>query len=178
MAEKPAKKSLEPRKSKRLEAVVDAALAEPEATLSELVEKENLAGPTDEVMAHVPPEMTALPENQSGLLAHFPDGQTREPTKEELVEMGKAMVECMFGNPVVQELMKKAAAEATAPPKPKISGNHCRLCKSFLGDDPRGALWSEGGLCATYAHVQVPVSPEHYCQRFVFNEALRDAEPR
>lgn len=121
------------------------------------------------------PVVAEIPETSSGLLAYFPNGETREPTKEELVEMGRAIAERIFGNRNVQA---EPVARPDAPPKPKISGNHCRLCKSFAGNDPRGALWSDGGLCLTYNHVQMSVEPEHYCERFVFNEALRDAEPR
>jgi hypothetical protein len=121
------------------------------------------------------PVVAEIPETSSGLLAHFPNGETREPTKEELVEMGRAIAERLFGNRNVQA---EPVAKPDAPPKPKISGNHCRLCKSFAGNDPRGALWSDSGMCLTYNHVQMPVEPEHYCNRFVFDEALRDAEPR
>lgn len=121
------------------------------------------------------PVVAEIPETSSGLLAYFPNGETREPTKEELVEMGRAIAERIFGNRNVQA---EPVARPDAPPKPKISGNHCRLCKSFAGNDPRGALWSDSGHCLTYNHVQMSVEPEHYCERFVFNEALRDAEPR
>lgn len=121
------------------------------------------------------PVVAEIPEMSSGLLAHFPNGETREPTKEELVQMGRAIAERLFGNRNVQA---EPVAKPDAPPKPKLSGNHCRLCKSFAGNDPRGALWSDSGMCLTYNHVQMPVEPEHYCNRFVFDEALRDAEPR
>ncbi len=119
--------------------------------------------------------VTEQPVSTPGLLAHFPNGETREPTKDELVEMGRAIAARIFGNRNVEA---EPVARPDAPPKPKISGNHCRLCKSFAGNDPRGALWSDSGHCLTYNHVQSPVEPEHYCNRFVFNEALRDAEPR
>lgn len=123
------------------------------------------------------PVVAEIPETSTsgGLLAHFPNGETREPTHEELLQMGRAIAERIFGNRNVQA---EPVARLDAPPKPKVSGNHCRLCKSFAGNDPRGALWSDSGHCLTYNHVQSPVEPEHYCERFVFNEALRDAEPR
>lgn len=178
--------SEKPKKDKPLEGVVDAAVAETpkkdgtraHETIADVIEEYNdLKAESDAGL--IEPDcdktVTEQPVSTSGLLAHFPNGETREPTHEELVQMGRAIAERLFGNRNVE------AEPVAAPgdrPKPKVSGNHCRLCKSFAGNDPRGALWSESGHCLTYNHVQMPVEPEHYCNRFVFDEALRDAEPR
>lgn len=130
-------------------------------------------------MAHVPPGMMALPERRvesaSGLLVNV-GGVTREPTHDELLEMGRQMVGRIFGNPEVQAALQKEQ-NPDPRPKPIISGNHCRLCESFEGNDSRGSLYSDSGMCHTYPTPSV-VSPEYYCQRFVFDESLRDAEPR
>jgi len=168
---KPVSSRAKLKKDKLLEAVVDAAVAEtPENTVADsgktVAAAELTVHEAHEAPSYIPP---------SGLLAHFPNGETREPTREELVEMGRAIAERIFGN---RNVLIEPVAMPDAPPKPKISGNHCRLCKSFAGNDSRGALWSDSGHCLTYNHVQSPVEPEHYCERFVFNEALRDAEPR
>jgi len=160
------------KKGKLLEGVVDAALAETPKKDETRAHAESDAGLIE---PDCDKTVTEQPVSTSGLLAHFPNGETREPTKEELVQMGRAIAERLFGNRNVE------AEPVAAPgdrPKPKISGNHCRLCKSFAGNDPRGALWSDSGHCLTYNHVQSPVEPEHYCNRFVFDEGLRDAEPR
>ena len=150
-----------------------SSFVEPDCGRKRISYSEVRSSPNGTVMGL--PVVAEIPETSSGLLAHFPNGETREPTKEELVEMGRAIAERIFGNRNVQA---EPVARPDAPPSPKISGNHCRLCKSFAGNDPRGALWSDDGLCLTYNHVQMPVKPEHYCNRFVFDEALRDAEPR
>lgn len=109
--------------------------------------------------------------SQSGLLARFPDGTLREPTPEELSAMGRVLAAMLF--PRQSDAAENTEVNPNDPPKPKISGNHCRLCASFAGNDQRGPLWSESGHCLTYKHVQNPVEPEHYCERFVFNEGLR-----
>lgn len=108
---------------------------------------------------------------KSGLLARFPDGTLREPTPDELFAMGRVLAAMLF--PRQSDAAESTEANPNDPPKPKISGNHCRLCASFAGNDQRGPLWSESGHCLTYKHVQNPVQPEHYCERFVFNEGLR-----
>ena len=179
--------SEKPKKDKLLEGGVDAAVAETlkkkdgtraHETVEDVIEEYNdLKAEADAGL--IEPDcdktVTEQPVSISGLLAHFPNGETREPTKEELVQMGRAIAERIFGNRNVQA---EPVVMPDAPPKPKISGNHCRLCKSFAGNDSRGALWSDSGYCLTYNHVQMPVEPEHYCNRFVFDEGLRDAEPR
>lgn len=109
--------------------------------------------------------------SQSGLLARFPDGTLREPTPDELSAMGRVLAAMLF--PRQSDAAENTEANPNDPPKPKISGNHCRLCASFAGNDQRGPLWSESGHCLTYKHVQNPVEPEHCCERFVFNEGLR-----
>jgi len=108
--------------------------------------------------------------SESGLLARFPDGTVREPTQEELVEMGRQIAKRLFSREPVEMAQPQNPDD---PPPPKISGNHCRLCVSFAGNDPRGNLWANDGLCLTYKHAQKPVLPEDHCERFVFNEGLR-----
>jgi len=109
--------------------------------------------------------------SQSGLLARFPDGTLREPTPDELSAMGRVLAAMLF--PRQSDDAENTEVNPNDPPKPKISGNHCRLCASFAGNDHRGPLWSNSGHCLTYKHVQNPVEPEHCCNRFVFNEGLR-----
>jgi len=109
--------------------------------------------------------------SQSGLLARFPDGTLREPTSDELSAMGRVLAAMLF--PRQSDDAENTEVNPKDPPKPKISGNHCRLCASFAGNDHRGPLWSNSGHCLTYKHVQNPVEPEHCCERFVFNEGLR-----
>ena len=161
---------------KQVEATVSEVLAElQEACEEDVLER---AGAADEGAAGSFggfPIVAEIPEHrepvESGLLARFPDGSLREPTHEELLAMGRQLADRLFGRipPNVE-----AVLDPGAPPKPKISGNHCRLCKSFAGDDPRGSLWSTKGLCLTFKHVQNEVEPEYVCERFIFNEGLRD----
>lgn len=60
-------------------------------------------------------------------------------------------------------------------PQPKLSTPHCRMCKYFVSNDERGALWASQGLCTAFEH-HAKVVPEYYCTRFLFNEALRDGQ--
>lgn len=156
--------SAKPRKAnKAIETVADV-VEEYQEIKAEIEERE---GAADEGATE--PPLTVTP--QSGLLARFPDGTEREPTYAELVEMGRGLAAILF--PRQSDTTGEKEANPNDPPKPKISGNHCRLCASFAGNDSRGALWSDSGHCLTYKHVQNPVEPEHCCERFVFNEGLR-----
>lgn len=112
---------------------------------------------------------------QSGLVVRVGD-ELREPTHEELVEIGRQMVNRMFGLPGVQEAVNEILKEK--PPAPKLTTPHCRTCRYFSPNDSRGALWATGGLCLALQHVQPPVEPEYWCNKFIFNEGLRDAEPK
>ena len=121
------------------------------------------------------PVVAEIPETQSGLVVKVGD-ELREPTQEELVEIGRQMVNRMFGLPGVQEAVNEILKEK--PPAPKLTTPHCRTCKFFSPNDARGALWATEGYCLALQHVQPPVEPEYWCNRFIFNEGLRDAEPK
>lgn len=121
------------------------------------------------------PVLAEISETQSGLVVKVGD-ELREPTREELVEIGRQMVNRMFGLPGVQEAVAEVLKEK--PPAPKLTTPHCRTCKFFSPNDARGALWATEGHCLALQHVQPPVEPEYWCNRFIFNEGLRDAEPK
>ena len=126
------------------------------------------------------PSPPQIPRTVSGLLAVSKTGEYFEPSQDDLRQMGEAMLQRIFGNPEVQQAAVAVDRAASLPPPPKLSENHCRLCNYFRGDDSRGPLWAEKGECMVFGMATpVPLpSPEHYCQRFAFNEGLRDAEPR
>jgi len=172
-----AEKAVKPSKKEKPPEV--PPVVEPEVPVEDIPEvSSELSGTSGEQNRENYPEMKAISDdaglpayqNSSGLLARFPDGTVREPTHEELVEMGREIAKRLFSREPVEVAQLQ---NPDAPPPPKISGNHCRLCASFAGNDPRGALWSDEGLCLTYKHVQKPVLPENHCERFVFNEGLR-----
>lgn len=121
------------------------------------------------------PILAEIPETNSGLVVRVGD-ELREPTHEELVEIGRQMVNRMFGLSGVQEAVQGVLKEK--PPAPKLTTPHCRTCRYFSPNDSRGALWATGGLCLALQHVQPPVEPEYWCNKFIFNEGLRDAEPK
>lgn len=122
------------------------------------------------------PVLAEISETQSGLVVKVGD-ELREPTHEELVEIGRKMVGRLFGMPGVQEAADQILAKEK-PPAPKLATPHCRTCKFFVSNDSRGALWATQGHCLALQHVQPPVEPEYWCNRFIFNEGLRDAEPK
>lgn len=113
-------------------------------------------------------------KTQSGLLARYPDGEFREPTEEDLVQMGRAMVRRLFPQPdaTIQKVETR--------PKPIISGAHCRICKFFDGDDDRGPLYAAKGECTLFPQPD-KVMPDDLCKQkkgngiaFEVNESLRD----
>ena len=141
----------------------------------EILEREGEAGEMSLVDDDPIVEAAEIPETNSGLVVKVGD-ELREPTHEELVEIGRQMVNRMFGLPGVQEAVAEVLKEK--PPAPKLTTPHCRTCKFFSPNDARGALWATEGHCLALQHVQPPVEPEYWCNRFIFNEGLRDAEPK
>ena len=172
--------SAKPRKSNKPILTVADVVEEYQEVKAEIEERDAASVPDDDGQQRENyPELQAVSDEagtapyttESGLLARFPDGTLREPTPDELSAMGRVLAAMLF--PRQSDDAENTEANPNDPPKPKISGNHCRLCASFAGNDQRGPLWSESGHCLTYKHVQNPVEPEHYCERFVFNEGLR-----
>jgi len=183
---------LEPKQVKQRRAKSELPPESAEATEFEVVQEDEILereGEADEmsvvdddpIVEAVDDEVMGLPvlaeisETQSGLVVKVGD-ELREPTHEELVEIGRKMVGRLFGMPGVQEAVQEVLKEK--PPAPKLTTPHCRTCRYFSPNDSRGALWATGGLCLALQHVQPPVEPEYWCNRFIFNEGLRDAEPK
>ena len=141
----------------------------------EILEREGEAGEMSLVDDDPIVEAAEIPETQSGLVVKVGD-ELREPTREELVEIGRQIVNRILGLPGVQEAVNEILKEK--PPAPKLTTPHCRTCRYFSPNDSRGALWATQGHCLALQHVQPPVEPEYWCNRFIFNEGLRDAEPK
>lgn len=117
----------------------------------------------------VPLEPVEVPQNE--LLVFRDDGSLEPATQEDLVKIGSQMLRELFAKPEVAEAL--AVAQTEKPPAPKLQQNHCRLCNFFVPDDSRGPLWANGGKCSAQ-WPQPSVEPEFYCNRFIFNEGLRD----
>ena len=121
-----------------------------------------------EETASIPAEVPVVPPNE--LLVFRDDGSLEPATQADLEKIGTEILRNLFAKPEVKEVL---VVQTEKPPAPKLQQNHCRLCNFFVGDDPRGPLWANGGKCSAQ-WPQAPVEPEFYCNRFIFNEGLRD----
>lgn len=155
------------KESKKPKPVVRRSQAEIDA---EAADKFMMEQETSDVLEPITPEEAAnchLSEDGQLLIADVP---TTAPLKP-IVPPIPADVEIAFKN-VIEPIV---VAVPDLAPQPKLSTPHCRMCKYFVSNDARGALWASQGLCTAFEH-HAKVVPEYYCTRFLFNEALRDGQ--
>lgn len=147
---------------------VEQVIADELADAGVIVDQEQPDETVAEETAPVSAEAPVVPQNE--LLVFRDDGSLEPATHADLEKIGTEILRNLFAKPEVKEAL---ATQTEKPPAPKLQQNHCRLCNFFVSDDSRGALWATKGLCSAQ-WPQPPVEPEFYCNRFIFNEGLRD----
>lgn len=147
---------------------VEQVIADELADAGVVVDQEQPEEERVEETAPVPAEVPVVPQNE--LLVFRDNGSLEPATQADLEKIGTEILRNLFAKPEVKEAL---AIQMEKPPAPKLQQNHCRLCNFFVSDDSRGPLWANGGKCSAQ-WPQPLVEPEFYCNRFIFNEGLRD----